>query len=90
MIDFRTPEQPQDYNQAELFMTSLSEIQYQEAIDILTSLADQSFAYAFIGTTLDNSNRSDPFAYNITSHYTSNRFYGVIINTRASKQLIAG
>jgi hypothetical protein len=35
-------------------------------------------------------NKSDSFAYIITSCYTSDRFYSVIINTRALKRLIVG
>ena len=32
----------------------------------------------------------DPFAYNITTWYTSNKFLGIIINTGASKRSMAG
>ena len=32
----------------------------------------------------------DLFAYNITSHYTSIKFMGIIINTKASKYSIVG
>ncbi len=90
MIDFETLVEPQGhYDQSELFLTSFDEIRPQEAI---TDLTDQSFAHAFTGTTptLTNSNKSDPFTYNTTSRYTSNKFYGIMIDTRALKRSIAG
>ena len=33
---------------------------------------------------------TDPFIYNITSYYTSIKFIGIIIDTRASKYSIVG
>ena len=58
----------------------------------MTDLADRSFTHAFTGTTsvIDNKSESDPFAYNTTSRYTSDRFYGVMIDTGASKRSTAG
>ena len=35
-------------------------------------------------------NDLDPFAYIITGQFTSNKFYGVIINTKALKRLTVG
>ena len=67
MIDFDTLEQPQDYDQAKLFITSLGKIKHQEAINTITSLADQSFAHVFVGSTPTSDYKSDPFAYNTTN-----------------------
>jgi hypothetical protein len=33
---------------------------------------------------------ADPFTYNITSHYTSTKFIGVMIDTKVSKYSIVG
>jgi hypothetical protein len=66
-------------------------MQCQKVIKATTALADQSFAHALVKTALTAADdKSDPFAYTTTSRYTSDRFYGVIINTGASKQLTAG
>ena len=43
-------------------------------------------AYRYIVTTIN----TDPFTYNMTLYYTSIKFIGVIIDTRASKYYMAG
>ena len=87
MIDFELPE-PAEGDQAELFLTSFGEMQCQEAIKATTALANRSFAHALVRTAPTAADdKSDPFAYTTTSRYTSDRFYNVIINTRALKQL---
>jgi hypothetical protein len=58
-------------------------MQCQEAIKATTALTNQSFTHALVRTALTTAdNKSDPFAYNNTiSRYTSDRFYGVMIDT---------
>ena len=52
---------------------------------------DRSFTYVITGTNLTAYYSDlDLFAYVTTSWYTSNKFYRVIINTRALKRLIVG
>jgi hypothetical protein len=72
MIDFESSElrDNDDNDQAELFYTSFGEIQYQEAIDTATDLANRSFTHAFVGTIPTTDDKSDPFAYTTTSRYT--------------------
>ena len=48
------------------------------------------YAVTTIDTTTDAFPDTDPFAYNTTSCYTSTKFMGVIIDTRASKYSTAG
>jgi hypothetical protein len=63
-------------------------MQCQEAIKATTAFADRSFTHTLARTALTTADdKSDPFAYsNTTSRYTSDRFYGVIIDTGASKR----
>jgi hypothetical protein len=76
------------------FVTSFGVLESQRAFDITTNLANQSLTHALTRadtasdptTTLD----SDPFAYTTTSRYTANRFYGIMIDTGASKRSTAG
>ena len=57
----------------------------------MTNLADRFFTYAITGTNLITyHNNPDLFAYVATSWYISNKFYRVIINTKALKRLIVG
>jgi hypothetical protein len=67
-------------------------MQCQEAIKATTALADRSFAHALVRTALTTADdKSDPFAYsNTASRYTSDRFYGVMIDTGASRRSTAG
>jgi hypothetical protein len=90
VIDFELPE-PAEGDQAELFLTSFGEMQCQEAIEATTALANRSFAHALVRTAPTAADdKSDPFAYTTTSRYTSDRFYGVMIDTGASKRSTAG
>jgi hypothetical protein len=80
IIDFESPEPAGGGDQAELFLTSFSEMQCQEAIEATTALADRSFAHALVKTAPTAADdKSDPFAYTTTSRYTSDRFYSVIV-----------
>jgi hypothetical protein len=90
IIEFESSEPAED--QAKLFLTSFGEMQRQEAIEATTALADRSFTHALARTTPTTADdKSDPFAYsNTPSCYTSDRFYSVIIDTKASKQSTAG
>jgi hypothetical protein len=75
-----------------LFFTFFGIIQYRGAINIVTKLADWSFTYAITGINLTAyyNDDSDPFAYTTTSQYTSDKFYRVIIDTKALKRLTVG
>ena len=77
--------------QTESFLTSFGTIQYKGAIDTTTNLADRSFTHAItsINPTTTHSD-VDPFAYITSNRYTSNEFYGVMIDTGASKRSTAG
>lgn len=56
-----------------------------------TNLANCSFDYAITGSNPDlNRHKSDPFTYISKERYKSDEFYGIMINTIASKQLTAG
>ena len=58
----------------------------------MTDLADWSFTYVITGTNLTAyyNNDLDLFAYITISWYTSNEFYGIMIDIGALKRLIAG
>jgi hypothetical protein len=90
IINFKTSEPAED--QAELFLILFSEIQCQKAIKTTTVLTDRSFIHTLTRTVLTTADdKSDPFTYsNTTSRYTSDRFYSVIIDTRALKRSTAG
>src|SRR5882757_7365314 len=80
-------------NQAIVYYTLYSEIKLDNATAIALELANRVYSHAVttINTIIDVfPTNIDPFAYNITSHYISIRFIGIIINTRASKRSIAG
>jgi hypothetical protein len=87
----------------EHFITSFGALEPQRAFDITTNLANQSLTHALTGTdTTSNSTvtdstatdstatDSDPFIYTTTSRYTSDVFYGVMIDTGASRKSTAG
>ena len=66
-----------------------------KAISIAATLADKAFSH--LVTTIDNTvlfiTDQDPFIYNatiFTSRYTADKFIGIIIDIKASKQFIAG
>ena len=91
IIDIESPLPSPTQEQTELFLTSFGTIQHEGAINTMTDLADRSFTHAITGTNpIAHHNDSDPFAYVATSQYTSNEFYGVMIDTGASKRSTAG
>ena len=58
-----------------------------------SELANRVYSYTVttINTITDTFyTKTDPFAYNITLCYTSIKFIGIMINTRASKRSTAG
>ena len=60
---------------------------------IALELANRACNYIVttINTTTDTfPTNIDPFVYNTTLHYTSIKFMGIIIDTRASKHSTAG
>jgi hypothetical protein len=80
-------------NQAIVYYTLYSKIKLDNATAIALELANRAYSHAVItiDTIIDASTTNiDPFAYNITLRYTSIKFIGVIINTRASKRSIVG
>ncbi len=92
MIDIKSPPVSPTQEQTKLFLTSFGTIQHKGAINTATDLADQSFTYAITGTnpTAHHNDDPDPFAYTTTNRYTSDEFYGVMIDTGASKRSTAG
>ena len=78
-------------DQAIVYYTLYGKIELDNAITIALELANRAYSYAVItiNTIIDAFlTNIDPFAYNITSHYTSTKFIGVMINIRASKRSI--
>ena len=69
-----------------------------QAFNIITVLAVRSFIYSIapenhsISTSVIDvtDHKQDPFVYITTEHYTPKEFYGVIINTGASKKSTVG
>ncbi|CCU78440.1 hypothetical protein BGHDH14_bghG004010000003001 [Blumeria hordei DH14] len=65
----------------------------QEANDIILNLADRSFQYQVTSKDLAievNPTDNDPFTYIGSGRYNSDCFYGIIIDTGASKHSTAG
>jgi hypothetical protein len=80
-------------DQAIVYYTSYGEIKLDNATAIALELANRVYSHAVttINTIIDIFHtETDPFTYNITLHYTSIKFIGVIIDTRASKRSIVG
>jgi hypothetical protein len=80
-------------NQAIVYYTSYSEIELDNTTAIALELANRVYSHAVItiDTIIDTFHtKIDLFTYNITLRYTSIKFIGVIINTRASKRSIVG
>lgn len=75
--------------EVEGLITSFSET---EATETFVSLADRSFVHSLTCTIPNEIDQSDPFAYTTTTtgRYNSDRFYGVMIDTGASKRSTAG
>jgi hypothetical protein len=66
-------------------------LESQRAFDITTNLANQSLIHALTCTDIATTDAdSDPFVYTTTSQYTADRFYSIMIDTRALKRLTAG
>src|SRR5882757_6249476 len=73
-------------NQAIVYYTSYSEIELDNITAIALELANRVYSHVVItiNTIIDTFHTNiDPFAYNITLYYTSIRFIGIIIDTRA-------
>jgi len=80
-------------NQAIVYYTLYGKIELDNVTAIALELANR--AYSHIVITIDTIidaflTNINPFAYNITSRYTSTKFIGVIIDTKASKRSIVG
>jgi hypothetical protein len=80
-------------DQAIAYYTLYSKIELDNATAIALELANRVYSYVVItiNTIIDIFHtKTDPFTYNTTLRYTSIKFIGVIIDTRASKRSIAG
>jgi hypothetical protein len=80
-------------DQAIAYYTLYGKIELDNATVTALELANRVYSYAVItiDTTIDIFHtKTDPFTYNITLYYTSIKFIGIIINTRASKRSTAG
>jgi hypothetical protein len=80
-------------DQAIAYYTSYSEIELNNATAIALELANR--VYSYIVTTIDTiidtfPTDTDLFAYNTTLYYTSIKFMGIMIDTKASKRFIVG
>ena len=79
--------------QATVYYTLYSEIELDNTTATALKLANRAYSHVvtIINTIIDAFlTNTDPFTYNITLHYTSIKFIGVIINTKASKHSIVG
>ena len=80
-------------DQTTVYYTLYSEIKLNNVTATALELANRVYSHAvttiniIIDAFLTNIN---PFAYNITSYYTSTKFMGIIINTKASKYFTVG
>jgi len=80
-------------NQTIVYYTLYSEIELDNTTATALELANRAYSYVVItiNTIIDAfTTNTDPFTYNTTLRYTSIKFIGVIINTRASKRSIVG
>jgi hypothetical protein len=80
-------------DQATAYYTLYGEIELDNATATASELANRAYSHAVttIDTTIDAFHtETDPFTYNTTSRYTSTKFMGVMIDTRASKRSTAG
>lgn len=75
---------------AEAFLTSFGPIGATDASNITSSLAERSFVHALTADSNPSLAESDPFAYLTTDRYTQDAFYGVMIDSGASKRSTAG
>jgi len=80
-------------DQAIVYYTLYGKIELDNATAIALELANRAYSHAVItiNTITDASTTNiDPFAYNTTLRYTSIKFIGIIIDTRASKRSTVG
>ena len=80
--------QPDDSEEGEIFLTSSGTINGVEAVKILQSHATYHSLTKSDKTT--DSHENDSSAFSTTSRYTSEIFYGIMIDTGASKRSTAG
>ena len=94
VIDFDSQDLSQDDQDdtSESFLTTFRAVTDTQALLTTADLANQSFAHAIspvkpLCGPVNPPPEQDPFVYlnNTTSRYTSDKFYGIMINTRASK-----
>ena len=91
IINIESPPTIPVQDKAEWFFCSSGTIYQAEAIT--SDLANCSLSHAITGTSPVTGNdnlKSNPFAYTMSNHYTSKEFYGVMIDTGASKRPTAG
>jgi len=80
-------------NQTTVYYTSYGEIELDNITAIALKLANRAYSHVVItiNTTIDVfTTNTDLFAYNTTLRYTSTKFMGVMIDTKASKRFIVG
>ena len=80
-------------NQTTVYYTLYGEIKPNNITATALKLANRAYSHTVItiNTTIDAFfTNIDPFAYNTTLYYTSIKFIGIIINTKASKYFIVG
>jgi hypothetical protein len=80
-------------NQAIAYYTLYGKIELDNITAIALELANRVYSHVVItiNTIIDIFHtKTDPFTYNITLYYTSIKFIGIIIDTRASKRSIVG
>ena len=80
-------------NQATVYYTLYSEIELDNVTATALELANKAYSHTVttINTTTNAfTTNTDPFIYNMTLHYTSTKFMGVMIDTGASKYFTAG
>ena len=80
-------------NQATAYYTLYGKIELDDVTAIALELANRVYSHVVI--TIDTITDAFPtnidlFIYNITLYYTSIKFMGIIINTKASKYFIIG
>jgi hypothetical protein len=99
IIDFDSDIQEQETS--EMFLTTFGSFTDVQAFNITTVLADRSFAHSIAPkdppastpvepVTEVTDHEQDLFAYITTERYTPKEFYGVMIDTGASKKSTAG
>ena len=74
-------------------MTSFGPVIDVQALLTTTDLANRSFAHAISpekAPTKPSFAEQDPFAYVTTDRYTNKEFYGIMVDTRASRQSTVG